>query len=252
MRLLHPSDPEMSGELGDNDLAHLYAYPDTSDRWWLRANFVTTLDGSVQGPDQRSGSISDEADQRIFAMQRSLTDVILCGAGTARAEGYRPVRPNEAHTTLRSLYGLSPLPAIAVVSRSLDLDPELVRGAAAPTIVITVESAPAERMDLMGRLAPIIVAGHQDVDLAQAVERLYTRGYRRMLCEGGPTLMRGLLAADVVDELTLTIAPSIVGGDRLHLTHGPALDPPRDLSLTQLLGDGATLFARYAVRSGAT
>ncbi|HZP16029.1 MAG TPA: dihydrofolate reductase family protein [Nocardioides sp.] len=68
---------------------------DTSYAWpagpWVRANFVSTVDGAAQGPDGRSGTINNEADVALFQQLRSTADVILVGAGTARTEKYGPV-----------------------------------------------------------------------------------------------------------------------------------------------------------------
>ncbi|MGH3446910.1 MAG: pyrimidine reductase family protein [Nocardioidaceae bacterium] len=243
--------PAVAGELSDDDLAELYAFPvdDTGGRPWVRANFVSTVDGAAQGANLRSATISNPPDQRIFALLRSLCDVIITGAGTTRVEGYQPVKPNEAHTTVRALHGLAPLPAIAVVSRSLDVDPDLIRGAAAPTIVLTVESAPLETIAAIRQVAPVIVAGEHDVDLGRALSVLSDHGYRRMLCEGGPTLMRGLVASDRLDDLCITYNPVLAAGDRLRITSGPDLDPPRRLALQHLLMEDGELFARYSLRA---
>ena len=90
MQALFPTTP---GELSHDDLLGLYAYP--HDRFWVRANFVSSLDGAAQGTDYKSGSLSSTNDQRVFALLRSLCDLILVGAGTVRAEGYQPVQPSE-------------------------------------------------------------------------------------------------------------------------------------------------------------
>ena len=72
-------------------LAAAYAYPDLGDgRAWLRANMVTSIDGAVQGPDGRSGSLSPPADRRLLGLLRALADVVLAGAGTVRTERYGP------------------------------------------------------------------------------------------------------------------------------------------------------------------
>lgn len=235
--------PTVPSAVSDDDLAHLYAYP--GERRWVRANFVTTLDGAAQGPDNKSGSLSSRADQRVFALLRSLADVIVVGASTARNEGYQPVEPSEVTAAVRVAQGLTPVPALAVVSRSLDLDAHLVAGGAAPTIVITTGSAPADRRRQVEEVAPVIVAGESDVDLGVALDSLAERGYHRMLCEGGPSIMRALIADDLLDELCLTITPRLVAGDPLRITHGPPVDPPRTLVLRQLLESDGELFARY-------
>ncbi len=81
MQSLYPTAPS---ELSDDDLVALYAYP--HERRYVRANFVTSLDGAAQGADEKSGSLSSKADKRIFRLLRSLCDVIVVGAGTARSE----------------------------------------------------------------------------------------------------------------------------------------------------------------------
>lgn len=240
MQSLYPTTPS---ELSDDDLAELYAYP--SERPWLRTNFVGTLDGAAQGTDHRAGTISSPADKRLFALLRSLCDVIIAGANTTRVESYQPVTPNEARATVRASRGLAPVPAIAVVSRSLRLDPALVRGGQAPTIVVTTESAPIDVRDEIAAVAPVIVAGERDVDFAVALESLAAMGHRRMLCEGGPTLMRDVVASGHVDDLCLTVTPMLAAGDRLRMTHGSSIEPPRRMRLRHVLEADGDLFLRY-------
>ncbi len=244
MQSLFPTTPD---ELDDDDLAELYAYP--VDRRWVRANFVATLDGAAQGEDGKSESLSSRADQQLFALLRSLCDVVLVGAGTARREGYQPILESEVATELRRQLGLAPVPAIAVVSRSLSLDPALLAGGVSPTIVITTETGLANPLhsETAGALtdATTVVAGQLDVDLAGAVEALGGHGYQRILCEGGPTLMRGLTAARQLDELCLTISPQLVAGDRRRVTHGAAIVSPARLRLRHLLESDGELFCRY-------
>lgn len=240
MQSLFPTSPS---ELSDDDLAQLYAYP--HDSRWLRTNFVASLDGATQGGDLKSASLSSKADKRVFRLLRSLCDVIVAGAGTARAEGYQPVLPSQARTALRTQLGLAPLPAMAIVSRSLDLDDSLIAGGAAPTVIVTTESAPPERRRQVADVAPVIVAGELDVDVPLALEELASMGYLRMLCEGGPRLMRDLLAAGAVDEICLTLSPLLVGGDRLRLVEGGDLRPAEHLQLRHLLESDGQLFARY-------
>lgn len=240
MQALYPTSPN---ELSDDDLTELYAYP--SERRWLRSNFVTSVDGAAQGVDAKSGTLSSRADKRIFALLRSLSDVIVVGAGTARAEGYQPVQHSEARAELRTQHGLAPLPAMAVVSRSLELDAGLLAGTGGPVVVITTTSAPRESLARLGEAVQVVAAGEVDVDLSQAVDQLAALGYQRMLCEGGPRLMRDLVAAGLVDELCLTTSPVLVGGDRLRLTQGDTLEPAVPFRLRHLLEADSQLFARY-------
>ena len=86
MRLLHHADGPTPERLDRAGLVDLYRWPQRSGRAVVRSNFIATLDGSIQGLDGRSGSINTPSDHQVFALHRALTDVILVGAGTVRAE----------------------------------------------------------------------------------------------------------------------------------------------------------------------
>ncbi len=243
---LFPTSPN---EVTPDDLIELYAYP--SERTWVRANFVSTLDGSAQGAESRSGALSSGADQAVFALLRSLADVILVGGRTARIEGYQPVLTSEVDVALRARLGLTSTPAIAVVSRTMDLDPALLAGGDAPTLVLTTADAAEEHADKLTDTT-VIDAGRPDdpvhVDAGRIIDGLAALGYQRILCEGGPSLLYGLVTTAHLDELCLTISPQLVGGDPTRiLTSGPWFEPSVRLDLRHLLiGDG-DLFSRYGV-----
>jgi riboflavin biosynthesis pyrimidine reductase len=228
------------------DLAALYAYP---HRQWLRANMVSSADGAASLNGVTAG-ISSDTDRRVFALLRTLSDVILVGAGTVREEGYKPARTRGAWTDLRA--GRVPTPPVAVVSARLDLDPASPLIAEAPpyarTIVITTAQAPAgRRAELAGR-ADVIVAGDEAVDLKAALGALAGRGYRRMLTEGGPHLLAQLVEAGLMDELCLTVGPLMAGPGASRIVAGaPGTGPaaPMPLTLAHVLEDEGFLLLRY-------
>ena len=240
-----PSSPELDTLHG---LAAAYAYPDTVDRGrpWLRANMVSSLDGAAR-LDGHSEALSSAADKRIFGVLRALSDVVLVGAETVRTEGYRPARAREAFAAQRAARGQAPAPTIAVVSRSLDLDltAPLFTEPVRPTVVITAESAPAEARRATARVADLVVAGEQRVDMAAAVRAVVDRGWTRLLTEGGPRLLGQFAAAGQLDELCLSLAPLITSGDAPRIMNGPELAVAQQLRLDLLLEDDGFLFARY-------
>jgi len=231
-------------DLGEADLAGLYAYPAGP---WLRANMVSSADGAAHLGGGSSG-LSSPADRRLFALLRTLSDVIVVGAATARIERYAPVRQHELWPELRQ--GRTPTPPIAVVSARLDLDPSsrLIASArpSARTIVITSAQAPHDHRVALNGLAEVIVAGQEIVDMKAAVAALAERGYRRMLVEGGPHLLAQLIAADLLDELCLTISPLLAGPGASRIVAGALSgSSPQPLSLAHVLEDHGYLFCRY-------
>lgn len=234
----------------DPDLESLYAYPGGTGRW-VRANMVSSLDGAAT-VDGRSAGLSGGADKQLFRVLRGLADVVLVGGGTVRTEGYgKPVAVREQFAEARARAGQTPAAAIAVVSASLevDFDSPLYRAAATPTITVTTEDAPADRLAAAHGAGEVIQAGRGRVDLAAAVDALAAVGLGRILCEGGPHLLAGIAAAGRLDELCLSVSPRLVGGSAPRLLAGPEFDPPLPLTLHTLVTADGFLFARYlAVR----
>jgi len=220
--------PGHEGVMDPEALALAYAYPGRSGtEIWVRANFVSTLDGAAAGDDGRSSSINAGADRDVFRLLRALSDVILVGAGTARVEGYRRATIRAPWLWLRD--GRPPHPTMAVVSRSADIPPRLsqAREDSGEVLLITCHRAGAEAISLARQTLGednVIVEGDESVDLAAAVDAVAARGLRHILCEGGPHLMRDLTASGRLDELCLTMAPMLLAGDRPRITDGPPVN----------------------------
>lgn len=257
MRALLPAGMVQGGRLIEEDpqereLAELYAYPElpAGKGYHLRANLVSTLDGAAAGHDGRSGSINNPTDIRVFSLLRGLCDVILVGAGTVRTEGYRAAKPKPVFASRRSAAGQQPSPSLAVVTRSGVVPPDSgLFGGPSPTTLITCEAAGDDALQGMRSMAGaehVIVTPGRDVDLRTGLNALAGRGLRRMLCEGGPTLMHGLVAAGLVDELCLTWSPLLVGSPSPRILNGG----PVSASLVpgHLLEHDGTLLGRWQVR----
>jgi riboflavin biosynthesis pyrimidine reductase len=238
--------------LTDRRLAGLYAYPEVPPRGrWLRANMVTSLDGAA-ALHGRSGGLSGEGDRQLFAMLRALADVIVVGAGTARAEGYEPIKPGVEGTRWDWLReGRTPSAPIAVISGRLDLDPSTPLLAGSPaharTIVYTTEAAPPERRAAAAAGSDVVVCGGTRAALAAVLDDLAARGHRRILTEGGPHLLAQFAGEGLLDDLCLTVSPLLTGpGEgRIMQPGGPGGALPRHLTLAHVLADEAFLLCRY-------
>jgi riboflavin biosynthesis pyrimidine reductase len=231
-------------DLGDHDLEQLYRYP--ADPRWLAVNFVSSTDGAI-AVEGRSGALSTPADRIVYRLGNDLADVVLVGAGTAVAEGFEGMRPDERTADRRRRFGLAPVAPVAVVTsgRSLPADAPVITKAAVPTIVLTCERAPADRRAAWAANgARVVVAGTDSVDARQAVAALVDDGLGRIDCEGGPKLFGALIEAGLVDEFRLTVAPFLVAGRSPRASAGAAVDPA-GLELASVLTDGASVLLRY-------
>ena len=218
---------------------------------------IESADGAA-AVDGLSRGLGGPADREVFGLLRALAGVILVGAATVRAEGYRPARVAARWAGLRA--GRADTPPIAVLSGRLDLDPAGPLLADAPagarTIVITAESAPADRRAEVARHADVIIGGEHEVSASAAVSALASRGYRKILAEGGPHLLGQLAAASLLDELCLTISPVLAGGPAGRIIQGAGPAPggpgaastpagPSRMMLAHVLADGDYLLCRY-------
>jgi riboflavin biosynthesis pyrimidine reductase len=214
---------------------------------WVLAHMVGGLDGSA-AIGGRVAELSEAPDAQLFLLMRALADVVMVGAETVRREGYGPIRLTSAQVSERRAAGQPAAPALAVVSKSLDLNWSskafLEPAAESRTIVITCESADPKRLQRAREVARVVVAGKDRVDPVQSLLRLSELGHRVVLCEGGPHWLGQLVAADLLDELCLSIAP-LMGGDALPVSVSPPGAPLTYLKLQNVMRDGDTLFLRY-------
>lgn len=214
---------------------------------WVVGHMVAGLDGTA-AVDGRVGALSTRPDQALFRSMREIADVVLVGAETIRLEGYGPVRLSEQAQSRRRDRGMLPVPPVAVVSRSLELDstasvfadaPEY-----APTVVVTCAGADSGRRAEVDEFAPVIVAGENMVEPDRVMRALADRGHGVVLCEGGPTWLGELVAEDRLDELLLTMSP-LMGGDPLPVSVTPPGTGIARFDLKGIMAEDGTLFLRY-------
>jgi riboflavin biosynthesis pyrimidine reductase len=214
---------------------------------WVMGHMVAGIDGTA-AVGGRVGALSTRSDQSLFRGMRQLADIVMVGAETVRLEGYGAVRLGEHAREQRRRLGKPPTPPVAVVSRSLEFDwstPVFANAPEhAPTHLITCSAAGPARRAEAERFATVIVAGEDRVDPAQALQALAKLGHRVVICEGGPTWLGELVAADRLDELCLSISP-LMGGDRLPVCITPPGAGISEFALKGTLVEENTLFLRY-------
>lgn len=226
--------PRNVGQEAEVELADLYAPLAAADPDLphVRANFITTLDGSVIGGDGKSGSINGPADLRVFQLLRAQADAVFVGAGTVRIERYQDTDIPTGLQKLRS----NPGPQMVTVTRTGDLQPEFL---ATNPIVITAQDQPAAQK-LASVLPPenLLICGKEVVDFRAALQQLRRRGFKEILCEGGPHLMGALLENGLVGELCLSISPKVMAGPGSRLAAGSLVPTAARLQVMLSAPDG--------------
>lgn len=220
-----------------------------ADRPYLVTNFAVTLDGraTLHG---RSGAIGSDTDTELLVCLRTRVDAVMIGAGTMRAERYgRPVA-DPGKRGRRERRGLSQDPLLVIVSGRLDIpwDASVFSDRGARVLIFTTSDTQAPET-----VAEVRLVRHDGkVDLPTALAYLRSeRGVRALLCEGGPRLHAQLIDQGLVDELFVTHAPKLAGGDGPTLAVGLS-ELERPLEVIWLLDQDGEVYARYRVpRAGA-
>jgi riboflavin-specific deaminase-like protein len=232
------SDTTVAEQLAELDLKEL-AHP---DRPYLILNFATTLDGraAISG---RSSAIGSDTDTEMLQRLRTHVDAVMIGAGTMRAERYGRMVSNPDLRAYRERIGLAHDPLGVIVSNRMELpwDAGLFTDGGGRVVIFT-----ASEEEPPGTATPVTVVRHPDgVELDRALTWLLEeRGIKSVLCEGGPTLHGRLREGGLADELFLTIAPKLAGGEGPRILEG-ALPDVDQVELAWLLESEGELYARY-------
>jgi riboflavin biosynthesis pyrimidine reductase len=220
VRVIHP-------DVREADVDELYGVERRrpGHRPWVGLCMISSLDGTTV-VDGRSGALGNPTDARVLGALRRAADVVLVGAATVRAEGYGPPK--------RSALRIG-----VVTSHGVDTDTELFRSGAG--FLVLPEDGPAADPGI-----DVVRAGRGTVDLARALERLgdVVEDPRFVQCEGGSHLNGALLDSGCVDEVDLTTAPLLAGGDGPRVTSGAAAALVR-LQLAHLATEDGYLYGRW-------
>ncbi|PCC37355.1 dihydrofolate reductase family protein [Glutamicibacter sp. BW77] len=232
------------------DDAHLLERYATSQRPFIRFNFISSVDGSAQR-EGLSGGLGSPGDKRIFGLLRRLADVIVVGAGTVRAEGYAGDLVSAEDIAWREARGMSAQPVLAIVSHGLHLKPdnEVFTLSPVPVLLFTsAEITPEHRAQFPAQVEVIEVAEvNEGCDPHQIVEILTSRGLEFIHAEGGPHLLGQFIAADRLDSLCVSFSPMVLAGSGQRIAHGTQ-EAVRHLRLHSLCEEDSMLFSDYRRR----
>jgi riboflavin-specific deaminase-like protein len=243
VQLIYPergatSPEELASDLRLGELA-------PPERPYLGINMVSSLDGKAT-LDWRTKGLSSDVDRRLFHYLRTQADAVMVGAGTVREERYGRMTKSDELRQKRQNEGFVPDALAVIVSGRLDLPPDLPL-LNEPEQRVVIATGSGETIPGVGSQVEYARVGD---DLPRLLAYLQERhGVRSVLCEGGPTLNSFLFAADIVDELFLTLNPKLVGGAAaLTIVAGRELVEPVEPELVSVAEADGELYTRWRMR----
>jgi riboflavin-specific deaminase-like protein len=251
MRRLYP--PEEAGLLPAEprspfpDLA-LPSPPD--DRPFVYVNMAMTLDGRVVTGSPKAGFLlsGSEGDRRGMSELRARADAVMIGAGTLRAENPVLQVRYEDLKERRKAQGQPDQPRPIVVTRSGHLDPNARLLQDPGAMILTTEEGKRALSSSVPSHVEVWAVGKSEVNLEEAVRLLHETGIEYLLVEGGPQVTHSFVAAGLMDEFFITMAPFLKAGEDVPtLLEGPAFsyDSLPRLTLLSITEDGGELYLRY-------
>jgi 2,5-diamino-6-(ribosylamino)-4(3H)-pyrimidinone 5'-phosphate reductase len=180
----------------------------------VHVNVAMSADGKLSTRERRQVKISGPEDFARVDRLKAESDAVMVGIGTVLADDPSLTVKSQELRALRKGNGLPEHPVRVVVDSELRTPPSasfLHKGEGFRIIACSEKADATRRRDLETH-ASIIVAGEDEVDLDLLLSRLHDQGIRQIMVEGGGTLIWGLVAKGLVDELTCFIGNMIIGG----------------------------------------
>ncbi|MEO5921569.1 MAG: dihydrofolate reductase family protein [Pseudolysinimonas sp.] len=222
-----------------------------SERPYVTLSCAMSIDGHLDSTAPRRLAMSNEADLDRVDQVRSENDAIMVGASTLRRDNPRLMVKSQSRRTRRAAAGLPGSPTKVTVTGTGDLpvDSAFFTAGDAGKIVYCPTGSARGLTSQLGESATVVGLG-ENVTMAAVLDDLAGRGTKRLMVEGGGKLLTQFLAADLVDELHLVIAPFFVGEERAPRIVGPATFPwtaSRRAMLADTRQIGDVVLLRYAL-----
>ena len=228
---------------------------ESDERPFVFLNIAMTADGKLAPAHRRFLPFSSERDQKMLHQLRTRADAVMAGARTVDAAPVSLGPGGKQFQAQRLKNGLAEYNLRIVVSGSGSLNPnaEIFRHTFSPLIILVTQRASKTRLARLEKLGAVIhVCGRNVIDFAAALRWL--RGewdVKHLLCEGGGEINAALLRANLVDEINLTLCPTIFGGRPAPtLADGlgvESLDDATQLGMKCMKRVGDEMFLTYSV-----
>ncbi|MET1059564.1 MAG: dihydrofolate reductase family protein [Nocardioides sp.] len=212
-----------------------------------------SIDGFIDNAGEERLLLSNPADLDRVDEVRAWCDAIMVGATTVRNDDPRLLVREPGRRRTRVAGGRPPSPAKVTVTAGGRLDPQarFFADDGAEKLVYCARGAARRLRDRVGSASCVVDVG-PCVDMRRVSEDLHTRGVRRLMVEGGGTLLTQFLTGGLADELHLVVAPIFVGDARARRVVGDGRFPWHDdhrATLAEVRRIGDVVLMRYALSS---
>jgi len=210
-------------------------------------NAAMSADGKLSTRRREQVAISGEQDFRRVDELRASVDAVMVGVGTVLADNPSLTVDDAGLVADREQRGDTPQPARVVADSHARTPPDarLLDGAAETYVLVAAEEPREHRQTLEDAGATVVVAGENRVALPPALDALEAHGVESLMVEGGGELIFSLFADGLVDELSVFVAPTIIGGrDAPTLADGDGFVsefPELELAGVERIDDGVLL-----------
>jgi riboflavin-specific deaminase-like protein len=203
------------------------------------AHFAMTADGKTSTREFTPSQFTSPADKRRLQEIRAGADAVMAGRGTVATDSMSLGLSRHDLRRKREARGLPPVPLRVIISNAGKLDPgwKVFKYSGSPPVVFSTRRMPVRIRAGIAQKAELFLFQGGAVDLRKSLEILRAEfGVKRVICEGGGTLLRSLASLDLVDGICLTIAPVVFGGHQaptLTGLPGTFLDPSREFEIVR-------------------
>jgi 2,5-diamino-6-(ribosylamino)-4(3H)-pyrimidinone 5'-phosphate reductase len=180
----------------------------------VHVNVAMSADGKLSTRERRQVKISGDADFARVDRLKSESDAIMVGIGTVLADDPSLTIKSPELRAMRTKQGLPEHPIRIVADSDLRTPPgaSILHKGEGLRIIACSEKADTGRRKKLEPYASIVTSGKDRVDLSMFLSLLSEQGIRRLMVEGGGTLIWGLFEEGLVDELTCFVGNMIIGG----------------------------------------
>jgi 2,5-diamino-6-(ribosylamino)-4(3H)-pyrimidinone 5'-phosphate reductase len=204
-----------------------------SMRPYVHVNVAMSADGKLSTRERRQVRISGRSDFERADRLRAESDAVMVGIGTVLADDPSLTVKSEELRKWRFSKGLEENPVRVVVDSAARTPPDasILHKGPGKRVIGCSKLAPPDRLAEIRKHAEVIVAGNDEVDLASLLEGLFSIGVKRLVVEGGGTLIWGLLSGRLVDEITCYVGNMVIGGrEAPTLAEGPGFIREEDFA----------------------